>query len=106
MRLTYSPALLLAELAVLGWLLPVRLLFGADAWTIRVEEPTGLYPRTNEVVEVPYDKLGGKRGAWVVTNPQGEELDARGAGESEDEMTRLEMLAASGGSANRSAKSM
>ena len=46
----------------------------AEAWTVRVEEPTGLYPRTNEVVEVPYEKLGGKRGPWLVTDPQGKEL--------------------------------
>jgi len=46
----------------------------ADAWTVRVEEPTGLYPRTNEIVEVPYEKLGGKRGPWVVTDRQGGEL--------------------------------
>jgi beta-mannosidase len=47
---------------------------GADAWTVRVEEPTGLYPRTNELIEVPYEKLGGKRGQWVITDSQGTEL--------------------------------
>src|SRR5205807_2692521 len=31
-----------------------------DVWTVRVEEPTGLYPRTNEVVAVPYAKFGGR----------------------------------------------
>ncbi|HVV71830.1 MAG TPA: hypothetical protein VHI52_10080, partial [Verrucomicrobiae bacterium] len=41
---------------------------------IRIEEPTGLYPRTNEVVGVPYSKLGGRRGLWQVADSQGREL--------------------------------
>jgi beta-mannosidase len=46
----------------------------AANWLARVEEPTGLYPRTNELVEVPYPKLGGHRGPWVVTDDHGREL--------------------------------
>src|SRR5437667_5267055 len=47
---------------------------GAEAWTVRVEEPTGLYPRTNEVVSVPYAKIGGKQIAWNILDAQGNEL--------------------------------
>jgi hypothetical protein len=43
-------------------------------WIVRVEEPTGLYPRTNEVVPVPYAKIGGRQAAWRVTDAQGNEL--------------------------------
>jgi beta-mannosidase len=43
-------------------------------WIVRVEEPTGLYPRTNEVVPVPYAKIGGPQAAWRVTDAQGNEL--------------------------------
>jgi beta-mannosidase len=46
----------------------------AASWLVRVEEPTGLYPRTNEVVAVPYLKLGGRHDAWQVVDPQGQEL--------------------------------
>src|SRR5438046_7359363 len=46
----------------------------AEVWTVRVEEPTGLYPRTNEVVSVPYAKIGGKQMAWSITDAQGNEL--------------------------------
>ena len=51
-----------------------RSLLGADAWTIRLEEPTGLYPRTNEIVSIPYDKIGGRHTAWLVFDPKGNEL--------------------------------
>src|SRR6266550_1716380 len=47
---------------------------GAEVWTVRVEEPTGLYPRTNEVVSVPYAKIGGKQMAWSIIDAQGNEL--------------------------------
>src|SRR5882672_61749 len=46
----------------------------ADVWSVRVEEPTGLYPRTNEVVAVPYTKIGGKKSGWSVVDAQGKEL--------------------------------
>src|SRR6266478_2870461 len=52
--------------------LPLRL--AADVWTVRVEEPTGLYPRTNEVVAVPFVRIGGKRLAWSVVDAQGKEV--------------------------------
>ena len=52
--------------------LPLQLT--AEVWTVRVEEPTGLYPRTNEVVAVPYAKIGGKRPSWSVVDAQGNEL--------------------------------
>ncbi|MGH7972991.1 MAG: glycosyl hydrolase 2 galactose-binding domain-containing protein, partial [Limisphaerales bacterium] len=44
------------------------------SWSVRVEEPTGLYPRTNEVVAVSYTKLGGRHGAWEIIDSQGSEL--------------------------------
>jgi beta-mannosidase len=53
------------------WSLPLE---AAQTWTVRVEEPTGLYPRTNEIVEVPYAKLGGKQSGWQVVDQQGREL--------------------------------
>ena len=62
--------LLLAAVRVIA--LPV--LDSAQTWQVRVEEPTGLYPRTNEVVVVPYSKLGGKHDVWQVVDPQGREL--------------------------------
>jgi beta-mannosidase len=49
-------------------------LSAAEVWTVRVEEPTGLYPRTNEVVAVPFAKLGGRQSAWRVIDVQGNEL--------------------------------
>ena len=54
--------------------MPLWRLAAAQAWTVRVEEPTGLYPRTNEIVAVPYEKLGGRRAVWLVTGAQGREL--------------------------------
>ncbi|HZR18607.1 MAG TPA: hypothetical protein VFE51_15045, partial [Verrucomicrobiae bacterium] len=61
-------------------LLWVLVLYGAvlhalaASWLVRVEEPTGLYPRTNELVAVPYARLGSQRGPWIITDPQGKEL--------------------------------
>ena len=49
-------------------------LLAAEAWTVRVEEPTGLYPRTNEVVAVPFEKIGGRQPAWQIVDGQGKEL--------------------------------
>src|SRR5215468_6395461 len=46
----------------------------AETWSVRVEEPTGLYPRTNEVVAIPYAKLGGKHDSWLIVDPAGKEL--------------------------------
>jgi beta-mannosidase len=46
----------------------------AESWTVRVEEPTGLYPRTNEIVTVPLTKLAGLKGPWIVADTNGTEL--------------------------------
>ena len=46
----------------------------AASWSVQVEEPTGLYPRTNEIVSVPFSKLGNGRGPWLVTDSRGREL--------------------------------
>src|SRR4051812_6818561 len=50
------------------------LLVAAESWTVRVEEPTGLFPRTNEVVSVPYTTIGGKKESWTVVDTEGREL--------------------------------
>ena len=57
-----------------GLCLAVGSLLAADTYRVRVEEPTGLYPRTNEVVAVPYAKIGGKQTAWRVVDKGGKEL--------------------------------
>ena len=46
----------------------------AQKWTVRVEEPTGLYRRTDEVVRVPLQRLPGQTGRFVVIDPAGKEL--------------------------------
>src|SRR6185369_10253378 len=56
---------------VLAALAPVAF---AASWQVRVEEPTGLYPRTNEVVVVPFSKLGTQEAAYQIVDPQGQEL--------------------------------
>jgi beta-mannosidase len=56
-----------------GWLVAARS-FAAESWTVRIEEPTGVYPRTNEIVAVPYEKIGGKYSAWLVADRNGVEL--------------------------------
>lgn len=48
--------------------------FGAERWSIRLEEPTGLYPRTNELVAVPFEKIGGRAAGWQVVDGHGKEL--------------------------------
>jgi hypothetical protein len=42
----------------------------AQVWTVRIEEPTGLYRRTDEVVRVPLAKVGSHRTGYVVTDPK------------------------------------
>ncbi len=74
-----QPALRASELwlwAVVATLLLIgnNHLQAAGAWRVRVEEPTGLYPRTNEVVTVPYTKIGGRQSAWRVVDAKGQEL--------------------------------
>ena len=51
------------------------------AVAVRVEEPTGLYRRTGEVVSVPVAKLGGPRDGFRVVDPAGRELPWQVAGE-------------------------
>lgn len=46
----------------------------ADVWTLRIEEPTGLYRRTGEVVHVALAKVGGHDAGFTVVDPQGREL--------------------------------
>ncbi len=46
----------------------------AAAWSVRVEEPTGIFARSNEVVAVPYVKIGGQNAAWQVIDASGKEL--------------------------------
>ncbi|WP_321473818.1 sugar-binding domain-containing protein [uncultured Paludibaculum sp.] len=46
----------------------------AQVWTVRVEEPTGLYRRTNEVAVVALSKVGGAASGYTVTDAGGREL--------------------------------
>jgi beta-mannosidase len=55
-----------------GWASSSQIVAGT--WIVRVEEPTGLYPRTNEVVSVPYSQIGGRQKAWQIVDSQGGEL--------------------------------
>jgi beta-mannosidase len=61
---------------VLFLLLSAALLPAADLrlWTIRVEEPTGLYRRTRELVRAPLGKLGGHREGFTVVAPDNREV--------------------------------
>src|SRR5690349_24626813 len=68
---------LLLVVATFGWLDCLL----AQSWRVRVEEPTGLYPRTNELVLVPYSKIGGRRASWEVVDSQGNELPWQAAGD-------------------------
>ena len=45
----------------------------AQSWSVRVEEPTGLYRRTDEVISVPLDQIGGLAKGYTVTDPAGRE---------------------------------
>jgi len=56
-----------------GILMLVLSLPAEGAWKVRIEEPTGLYARTNEVVAVPYGRIGGKQRVWQVVDPSGRE---------------------------------
>ncbi|HLH53153.1 MAG TPA: hypothetical protein VKY92_06005 [Verrucomicrobiae bacterium] len=58
---------------LLWWLSAFQNAF-AESWRVRVEEPTGIYPRTNELVTVPYAKIGGEFAGWEVVDEQGREL--------------------------------
>ncbi len=50
------------------------LVYGAQSWTVRLEEPTGLYRRTGEIVRVPLSKMGGNRTGFSLTDSSGNEL--------------------------------
>ncbi len=45
-----------------------------QVWTVRIEEPTGLYRRTGEVIAIPLDKVGGRQKGFTVADPAGREL--------------------------------
>lgn len=45
----------------------------AQVWTVRVEEPTGLYRRANEVIAVPLAKVGGAAAGYTVVDAGGHE---------------------------------
>lgn len=53
----------------------------AQVWTVTVEEPTGLYRRTGEVVAVSLEKLDGLRAGFRVVDGEGRELPWQVAGE-------------------------
>ena len=55
-------------------LLLVQAGFAAQVWKVRVEEPTGLYPRTGEVVRVALERLGGNTSGFTVVDAEGREL--------------------------------
>ena len=46
----------------------------AQVWTVRVEEPTGLYRRSGEVVAVPVGQVGGRTAGFTVVDAAGREL--------------------------------
>ncbi len=52
----------------------------AQVWNVRVEEPTGLYRRTDEVVSVPLAKVGGAHAGFTVLDEDGNELPSQIAG--------------------------
>src|SRR5262245_38129768 len=70
----------LASVLLLALIQTCSLRLTADVWTIRVEEPTGLYPRTNEVVAISYEKIGGKKSGWSVVDARGTELPWQATG--------------------------
>ncbi len=49
----------------------------AQVWTVRIEEPTGLYHRTGEVVAIPLEKLGTGKGPFTVVDPAGREMPSQ-----------------------------
>ena len=52
----------------------------AQVWTVRVEEPTGLYPRDSETVATPLAKVGGHREGFTVVDDRGTEVPWQVAG--------------------------
>lgn len=58
----------------LPWMLaPAACLIAGQTWTVRLEEPTGLYRRDGEVVGVPLARLGGHRSGFLVLDADGRE---------------------------------
>ncbi|HPT28509.1 MAG TPA: glycoside hydrolase family 2 TIM barrel-domain containing protein, partial [Bryobacteraceae bacterium] len=53
---------------------------GARAWTVRVEEPTGIERRTGELVRVPLAKLGGYPAGFRVSAPGDTEVPVQVSG--------------------------
>lgn len=51
-------------------------LSAAQVWTVRVEEPTGIERRTNELVRVPLERLGNHTAGYRVVDSQGREVAA------------------------------
>src|ERR1035437_9478522 len=45
-----------------------------QVWSVRVEEPTGLYRRVGEAIAVPLAKVGGHSAGFTVANAAGTEL--------------------------------
>src|SRR5437764_8365523 len=52
----------------------------AQVWTVRIEEPTGLYRRTGEVVAIPLAKLAAQTGPFTVVDPAGREVPSQLSG--------------------------
>jgi beta-mannosidase len=49
-------------------------LLAGSSWKVRVEEPTGIYRRTDELIHVPLAQLPGQTGSYVIVDAQGREL--------------------------------
>jgi Glycosyl hydrolases family 2, sugar binding domain/Glycosyl hydrolases family 2/Glycosyl hydrolases family 2, TIM barrel domain len=49
-------------------------LAAAETWNVQLEEPTGIYRRSAEVVSAPLAKFGGKHEGFRVADEQGREL--------------------------------
>jgi beta-mannosidase len=45
-----------------------------QVWRVRIEEPTGLYPRAGEVVRIPLARFAGHRTGFTVTDDHGREM--------------------------------
>ncbi|MFZ5928250.1 MAG: beta-mannosidase [Acidobacteriota bacterium] len=54
-------------------LIPLAVCAAAAQWTVRIEEPTGLYRRTGEVVALPLERFAPYRAGFTVIDPQGRE---------------------------------
>jgi len=59
---------------VLGFVLMITAPATAQIWTVRVEQPAGMDPRVDEVVQLPIEKLDGKLDGFTVTDLSGRKL--------------------------------